>query len=265
MGDFSNQDQESDGNNEPVESNQVGQDSFGGDDVVTESTNSFESSEPLSSSVDESASENSEAESSINQDIPSFTDKNSDTLEDSSTVSEPMLGGDSYEEDSSDEVKVIDGFDEATSSLRDEVRETTQLPNKDNSSLGKIIGAGAVALLLLFGGVKMCSRPAPVIDDTMLLIVNQTVVSPEKITVYLKSVYGVSEPVIKVKGVLKEKFSATTVDEKNNVVTWFWTVEGKRAQKAFNKNAVIKLKMGKDKYYEEEFTLDKEIRIDYAG
>jgi len=183
-----------------------------------------------------------------------------DEVESSSFAAEQE---DSYADDETSEKKVIDGFDEANSTIQNEIREVNQKSSPERPWIKKAVAA-LVVVLLIFGLVKMCDRgPVGEYDDSMILVMNQTQVTPEKIAVYIKTVFGVDAPVIRIPGLLKEEFSATNVDEEKNMVTWFWTVEGKRAQKAFNKQAELMINKGKEKHYIEEFTLDKEIRIDY--
>jgi len=248
MGDFTNNSQNSDlepdmnSNNEDMNINQ--DNSFSEAAATpTEENNTADDLNIQSNSDTSLGKENNSSESSSLD----------DTIEPVDTYADNQASG-----------KVVDGFDEATRDIEQEVRDSVVPDLGKEKSWGKIVGAAVVVVLLLLGGVKMCTGGTPAeFDDSMILVMNQTQVTPEKITVYMKTIYGVDAPVIRVSGVLKEEFSATSIDDKNNVVTWFWTVEGKRSQKAFNKTASIKIKKGKDKYYEEEFVLDKEIRIDY--
>lgn len=257
MDDFTNNDQ----NNEtPEDMNNQSDMNSSTSDPSTPYGDSSDSSTDASVTSTGITQEDSQSNFDDNTGFNSQEEKDPEPVSD---FSEPQ---DSYASDEAEsDKKVIDGFEEATSSMESEIREVNKNEPSDKSWIKKVVAA-VVVVLVLFGMVKMCTGRTPrEYDDSMVLVMNQTQVSPEKIAVYIKTVYGVDEPVIRIPGVLKEEFSATNVDEEKNVVTWFWTVEGKRAQKSFNKQAELRIELGKDKYYEQEFTLDKEIRIDFQN
>jgi len=235
---------------------------FGAADMDKDDENKID--ESIANSSEGTTEAESQTESSINIEEPSASPVSESYTEELSEELTPDI--EESKEDIS-EPKVIDGFEEANSSMRYEQRESVNnIPaSGEKTGLLKNIAIGIVAVLVIVGGVKLVKNmPKPELDDSIILVLNQTKVSPDKITIYLKTIYGVAAPVIKVPGLGKQEFTLKEADVANKVTTWYWTVEGKKASKAFNKKAVLKMVKGKESYYTEELVLDKEIRIDYT-